>query len=154
MTQQVIVAGNNQGFGTARKLRAALSKADTNFTEVNADVVLAIPISLHASKVIYNMFVARRAYQVTQIDWVGDIAQAITGTVVKAIGTATPASATTPMHTAAGVVCSTTAHTVLPIALTGTAADLLLATGDRIAFVLGAALTTGSGTLVIRMKRV
>jgi len=149
-----IVAGNKQGFGSPRKLRAAFSRADTNFTEVNADVVIAIPISLHASKVIYNMFVARRAYQVTQIDWVGDIAQAVTGTVVKAVGTATPASATTPMHTAAGVVCNTAAHTVLPIALTTTAADLVLATGDRIAFVLGVALSTGSGTIVLRMKRV
>jgi len=149
-----IVAGNKQGFGSPRKLRAALSKADTNFTEVNADVVLAFPVSLHASKVIYNMFVARRAYQITSIDWIGDIAQAITGTVVKATGTATPASATTPMHTAAGVVCNTTAHTVLSITLTATAADLLLAAGDRIGLVLGAALTTGSGTIVIRMKRV
>ena len=154
MTQQVIVAGAKQGFGSPRKLRSAFSKADTNFTEVNADVVITVPISLHASKVIYNAFVARRAYQVTQIDWVTDIAQAQTGTVVKATGTATPASATTPMHNAGDVNCNNAAHAVLPITLTITTANLQLAAGDRIGFVLAAALTTGSGTLVIRMKRI
>jgi len=126
---------------------------NTMMTELFADTVVTVPISLHASKTVYNVFYAKRGYTVTSIDWVSDIAQAITGTVVKASGTATPASGTTPMHTAAAVVINTTAHTVLAITLTATTANLVLAAGDRIGFVLSGALTTGSGTLIIRMKK-
>lgn len=153
MTRQALVSGSKEMYGTSAKIRSKLTKADLNFVEMYEDLVICYPVTLHASKVIHNIFYAKRAYTVTSITWVGDIAQAITGTVVKATGTATPASATTPMHTAAGVVCNTTAHTPLVITPTATAADLVLAAGDRIALVLGAALTTGSGLLVIRMTR-
>jgi hypothetical protein len=127
---------------------------NTMFTELFADnTVVCFPVTLHASKTIHNLFHARREYTVTSITWVGDIAQAITGTVVKASGTATPAAATTPMCAAGAVVCNTTAHTPLDVALTGTTANLLLASGDRIAIVLSGALTTGSGLLIVRMTR-
>lgn len=122
-------------------------------TELYADTVIVFPVTLHASKVIHNVFVARQGYIVTAIDWVSDIAQAVTGTVVKATGTATPAIGTTPMHTANTLSCNTTAHTVQSIALTATAANLALVAGDRIALVLNTALTTGSGVLVIRMTK-
>ena len=114
------------------------------------------PIPLHASKVIYNLFVARDAWQVTHIDYTPDIAQgaALTATVVKAIGTATPASATTPMHTAAGIDLNAAAHTVQPKTLTSTTADLQLAAGDRIGLVLSGAMTVGSGLVSIRGKRI
>lgn len=140
-----------------RPIRTLLAQLVTAFTALNSmltelftDTVLTIPIDLHATKTVYNVFYAKRGYTVTSIDWVSDIAQAITGTVVKATGTATPASGTTPMHTANGVVINTTAHTVLPITLTG---NTTLAAGDRIGFVLNAALTTGSGLLTIRMTK-
>lgn len=143
-----------------RPIRTLLAQLVTAFTALNSmltelftDTVLTIPIDLHATKTVYNVFYAKRGYTVTSIDWVSDIAQAITGTVVKASGTATPASGTTPMHTANGVVINTTAHTVLPITLTGTSANLVLAAGDRIGFVLNAALTSGSGLLTIRMTK-
>ena len=132
------------------QLVAAFTALNSMFTELFADRVVTIPIGLHASKTVYNVFYAKRGYTVTSIDWVSDIAQAITGTVVLASGTAAPAAATTPMHTANGVVINTTAHTVLPITITG---NTVLAAGDRIGLVLNAALTTGSGLLTIRMTR-
>ena len=132
------------------QLIAAFTALNSMLTELFTDTVLTIPIDLHATKTVYNVFYAKRGYTVTSIDWVSDIAQAITGTVVKATGTATPASGTTPMHTANGVVINTTAHTVLPITLTG---NTTLVAGDRIGFVLSGALTTGSGLLTIRMTK-
>jgi hypothetical protein len=135
------------------KLKAAFASVNSMLTELFTDLVVDFPVTLHASKTIHTVFVAVRAYTVTSIRWVSDIAQAITGTVVKASGTATPASGTTPMCAAGAVVCNTTAHTVLTVALTSTAADLVLAAGDRIALVLSGALTTGSGLLQVRMTR-
>lgn len=132
------------------QLLTAFTALNTMLTELFTDTVITIPIDLHATKTVYNVFYAKRGYTVTSIDWVSDIAQAITGTVVKATGTATPASGTTPMHTANGVVINTTAHTVLPITLTG---NTTLVAGDRIGFVLNAALTSGSGLLTIRMTK-
>jgi len=144
-----------------RKRQAAIWKGlitqftylNTMFTELFADTVVTFPVTLHASKTIHQIFYAKRGYTVTSITWVGDIAQAITGTVVKATGTATPAAGTTPMCAAGAVVCNTTAYTPLDVALTSTAADLVLTSGDRIAIVLSGALTTGSGLLQVRMTK-
>lgn len=116
--------------------------------------VLTAGLSLHASKVTYNLLVAPWSLRVLSINWVSDIAQAVTGTVVKATSTTIPASATTPMHTADAIVINTTAHTVLPITLTSTVADLALVAGQRIGFVLNSAMTTGSGTVVIEYERI
>lgn len=120
------------------------------------EVLFSATIDLHASKVTYNLFVASEAWQVTDIDYTPDIAQggALTATVVKAITTATPASATTPMHTANAINLNAVAHTVQPITLTATTADLQLAAGNRIGLVLSGAMTTGSGLLTIRGKRI
>ncbi len=119
-------------------------------------VLVSQTISLHASKVVYNVFVASSAWQVTNIYYVPDIAQggALTATVVKAVSTATPASATTPMHSAGGIDLNGTAHTVQTISLTATTADLQLAAGNRIGLVLSGAMTVGSGLLVVRGKRI
>ena len=143
-----------------RFLRTAFTNLNTMLTEIYAanttdaaDVVLTFPVSLHASKVIYNVFHAKRGYTVTAISWITDIAQVKTITVVKATGTTAPAAATTPMHIADAIDCNRTAHDPQTVTLTVTAADLVLAAGNRIGIVLNAALTTGSGTLVIRMSR-
>lgn len=119
------------------------------------EFIVSYPLSLHASKVIFNVFTAREACRVLSIDYTPDIAQggALTATVVKATGTDTPASATTPMHTAAGINLNGTAHTVQPITLSATVADLILAAGERIGFVESGAMTVGSGNLSIRLKR-
>lgn len=112
-------------------------------------------IPLHASKVLYNIFTAREALQVLSIDYTPDTAQggALTATVVKATSTTAPASATTPMHAAGAIDLNATAHTVQPMTLTSTAADLILAAGNRIGFVESGAMTVGSGNVTIRMKR-
>lgn len=156
MTQSTIVSGSNQAFGSQRKIRAAFDKCDDNFTELYADLVLSVNVPAHASKTVYNLLNAVRAYTVTSIRYTPDVAQgsALTACVVKATGTATPATGTTPMQSSTtGINLNGTAHTVQTIALTGTTADLSVASGERIALVLSGALSTGSGCLTIRMTR-
>lgn len=122
----------------------------------DADVVtISVSVPLHATKTVFNLFTAREALRVLSIDYVPDIAQggALTATVVKATGTDTPASGTTPMHAAAAINLNGTAHTVQSIALTATVADLTLAAGERIGFVESGAMTVGSGVVTIRAKR-
>ena len=156
---RVIDANGNHKTGIASTTSLSVTTAD--LLTVGGIIVppyeeITIPISLHASKVTYNLFVAREAWQVINIDYTPDIAQggALTATVVKAVTTATPASATTPMHTANGIDLNGTAHTVQPITLSSTTADLQLATGNRIGLVLSGAMTVGSGNVTIRMKRI
>lgn len=152
---QVTIDQNKLNYpGTEKSfLRYLIGVINTMMTALYADTVLVIPIGLHASKTIYNLFYAKRGYTVTSIDYTSDIAQAITGTVVKAVGTATPAIGTTPMHTANALSFNTTAHNTQNLTLTSTAADLVLAATNRIGLVLSAALTSGSGTLTIRMTK-
>lgn len=155
MTRLVAVAGTAQMFGTSAKIRAALSKMDSNFVELYDTVLISFPVPAHASKTIYNVFIADQTYTVRSIRYVPDVAQgaALTATAVKATGTATPAAGTTPLHSANAINCNATAHTVQTIALTGVSADLNLAAGDRIGLVLSGALSTGSGTLGIRLRK-
>lgn len=129
---------------------------DPHATAPTADFTITIPILPHASLTEQNLFVAREALQVLSIDVVPDLVQGgtLTGTVVKASGTATPVNSTTPMHSAAGINFNATAHTVQSITLTSTAADLNLAAGDRIALDLSAALTTGRANITIRLRRI
>jgi hypothetical protein len=116
--------------------------------------VITCLIPLHATKVIHNLFVAPYACRVTAAKWTADIAQDIHGTIVKATGTATPASATTPIHTALDVDCNIAAHTVVSATLTSTVADLALVAGQRLALVLANALSTGSISITIELERV
>jgi len=129
---------------------------DPHATAPTADFTITVPILPHASLTEQNLFVAREALQVLSIDVVPDLVQGgtLTGTIVKASGTATPVNSTTPMHAAAGINFNATAHTVQPITLTATVADLNLAAGDRIALDLSAALTTGRAVATIRLRRI
>lgn len=115
---------------------------------------VAISQTLHASKTAWNLFTAQEALQVVGIDYVPDIAQggAATATVVKCEGTAAPVAATTPMISAA-FDANATANTNQQGALTATAADLLLAPGDRIGVKFSTAPTVGSGLFSIRLRR-
>jgi len=136
-------------------LFAEFTKLNTMFTSLYANHVITYDIQTHASRTVYNVFVANRGYTVTSVDYIPDVAQggALTATVVKAIAVATPASATTPITTAAAVNLNGAAHTVQAATLTGTAADLVLAAGNRIGVVLSGAMTTGTGTLVINLRK-
>ncbi len=121
----------------------------------SATYEVSFPILPHASITARNLLVARENIEVVNIDVTPDLVQggALTGTVVKATGTATPASATTPMHTANAINFNATAHTVQPITLTATTADLRLVPGERIGLVTSAALSTGAAVVSIRYKR-
>lgn len=116
---------------------------------------ITVPILPHASLTEQNLYTATQAITVVSIRVVPDLVQggALTGTIVKCTGTATPANGTTPMHTANAIDFNATAHTVQSITLTSTAADLALAAGERIGLDLSAALTTGRAVVTIRYKR-
>jgi len=117
---------------------------------------ISFPVGLHATKVLYNMYVASVPVRVVSLKYTPDIVQggALTATIVKATGTATPASATTPMHTAGAIDLNATAHTVQPLTLSSTVADLALVAGERIGFVESGAMTVGSGTVTISVERI
>lgn len=117
---------------------------------------ITIPIVPHATLTEQNLYTATEAIQVVSIRVVPDLVQggALTGTVVKAVSTATPANGTTPMHTANAIDFNATAHTVQSITLSSTTADLQLAAGNRIGLDLSAALTTGRACITIRYKRI
>lgn len=131
-----------------------ISRVFPHSAEGLQDFAITVPILPHASLTEQNLFVARQALQVLSIDVVPDLVQggALTGTIVKASGTATPANGTTPMHAAGDINFNATAHTVQPLTLTATAADLILAAGDRIGLDLSAALSTGRAVVTIRLR--
>jgi hypothetical protein len=109
--------------------------------------------SLHASKVIDNIFNAPYACEVTNISYTVNVAQAITATLVKSTVNATPASATTPLHIAGAINANTTVHNGTIVTLTVTGADLILAATDKIGIVLSGALTSGDFTVNLSLKR-
>lgn len=104
----------------------------------------------------YDLYIADRAIQVVSIEVVPSTLQggALTATVVKATGTSAPANGTTPLHTADAINLNTGAYTVQSITLTATAADLVLAAGDRIGIDYSAAYTAGHAALTIGYKYV
>lgn len=129
----------------------------TKVTNIEDQVICSVPVAFLAANTIQTLFVARSAWQITGLDYVGDVQDggAITATAVKATGTNAPSSGTTPLCTAAAIKIGTggTANTVQPITLTSTAADLLLAAGDRAALVLSAAGTAWHGVITIKGRR-
>lgn len=142
-----LVTGKTMAITDADALTVAAIKVPTSKT-------ISVYIPTLATKVIYDVFIADRAYTVTCIKEVNDIVQgvALTLTPVKAVGTSAPAAATTPLTTAAIDGNGVAAYTVQTPALTATGADLDLAAGDRIGVVLSTAATTGSYHLDITLK--
>lgn len=130
---------------------------NTMFTELFADTIVTFEVPTHASRTTYNVFVARRGYTITAIDYVPDVAQGatLTACVVKVTGTAAPATGAgaNMQSSQTGINLNGTANTVQSIALSGTAANLVLAAGDRIGIVLSGALSTGAGLLTVRMTK-
>ena len=117
---------------------------------------LSFQLKPFATVTEYDLFVAPRALQVVSISYVPSTLQggALTATVCKATGTSAPANGTTPMHSANGINLNANAYTVVNLTLTGTAADLLLAAGDRIGIDYSAAYTTGHAALTIGIQYV
>lgn len=112
-------------------------------------------VELHASRTVVNVFTAPRKCRVTGLKWVQNVVQggALTGCVVAATGTATPAFATTPLTAQTAIDFNGVAvHTVQALALTATAANLVLAAGDRVALVESGAMTAGSGVLTVEVE--
>lgn len=123
---------------------------------VPAHVYESFTIRPHATITEYDLMIAHRAIQVIEIKMVPSTLQggALTGTVVKATGTATPVKTTTPMIAADALDFNAGAYTVVTPALTATGADLILAAGERIGIDFSAALTAGLATITIAYKYV
>lgn len=106
-------------------------------------------------------FVANRAYQVTAIREVhsvaGNDAGAVNLQVTKDTGTNAPGAGTDLLtdNTGAGFNLKGTANTVQTGTLTGTAASLQLAAGDRLSVDFAGTLTTLAGVVVtVSLKRI
>lgn len=119
---------------------------------------LTVDIS-NATKVIWNFFVAKTAWQVTGLEFIPDIVEgkACAGVIVKAVGTTAPATATTPLHsdiTSARFDFTAAANVPQLASLTTGTTALQLTSGNRLALVLSTGLTAGSGTFIVRGKRI
>lgn len=116
---------------------------------------LAFAIQPNATVTEYDIWVAPFACEVTGIRYVPSTLQggAMTATVCKATGTNAPANGTTPMHTANAINLNSNAYTQVAVTLTSTAADLVLAAGDRIGIDYSAAPTAAFWALALTLKR-
>ena len=122
---------------------------------------ITIPVELwpHASLKTRNLFyTVGQGWTVTSLVYEPDIAEgtgSVVCTVCKVAGNAVAVAATTPMCTAFAV--TGTAGTPVTATLTATAADLSLATTNKIGCIFSGGdefLDTGRGMLYIKMKRV
>lgn len=104
----------------------------------------------------YDLAVALETFQVVGISIVPSTLQggALTATIVKSTGTATPVKTTTPLHSADSINLNTGAYTVQNVTLTATAADLQFAVGDRLGIDYSGAYTAGHAALSIKAKRI
>ncbi len=131
--------------------------SDFNAVQSNAsaEFVLSLVLDPFATVTERDLWVAPFACQVTGITYVISTLQggALTATIVKAVGTDTPVKTTTPMVTADVIDLDGDAYTVVTPTLTATTADLVLATGNRIAIDYSAAQTVAHWAVSISMKR-
>ena len=100
-----------------------------------------------------TIFQARENLTLMQADVVNDVAQNITGTLVKAALNAAPAAGTTPWCNANAINFNTAANTSQPLTLTSTVADLNMVPGDKAGIVFNAALNTGQSLVTMRFRR-
>jgi hypothetical protein len=152
---------SNEGTGGPDEVLDALAVSTADGLTVNGVIVptlqaLSFSIQPLATITEADLFIAPFAMQVTKIDVVPSTLQggAMTATICKATSTSAPAKTTTPMHTADAINLNTGAYTVQPITLTATAADLVLAAGDRIGYDLSGAASTAHWAVTITYKRV
>jgi hypothetical protein len=128
------------GVSGAVTFDGTVAVSDADGLTVNSVIVPAIQymhfrVGPHASVTEYDLAVIKRAITVTSIDMVPSTLQggALTGTLVKASGTATPVNSTTPLHIAGAIT---------------------FAAGDRLSIDYSAALTAGHAAITVGFKYV
>ena len=120
------------------------------------DLIIVHPIDAAAGHITKNVFVADRAYQLVSVEE-AHITASTSGTlqITKCTGTQAPGSG---VNMLTGTISTAgTADTVVAGTLSATAANSLLADGDRIAFVTGGTATNyvgGALTIVLRPTEV
>jgi hypothetical protein len=152
---------SNEGTGGPDEVLDALAVTTTDGLTVGGVIVpveqaLSFAIQPLATITEADLFIAPFAMQVTGISVVPSTLEggACTATICKAVGTDTPVKTTTPMHTADAINLNANAYTVQSPTLTATAADLVLAAGNRISYDLSATADTAHWAVTIKYKRV
>lgn len=126
------------------------------FRRNSLDLVLTFAIDAAGGHITKNVFVADRAYQLVSVEE-AHITASTSGTlqITKCTGTQAPGSG---VNMLTGTISTAgTANTVVAGTLSATAANSLLADGDRIAFVTGGTTTNyvgGAVTIVLRPTEV
>jgi hypothetical protein len=148
--------------GTATTLGTAYDKllmVDFGGGDAEASGTFDVTSELLAASVDKWVFVATRPYQVTAVreihSVIGGSGAVVRPRKVTAAATDAPgaaAGATVKELTAADIGLETTINTTQSPALSATAADLLLATGDKIGLNFGGTLTGLVGVIVITLK--
>jgi len=128
---------------------------DINGSPLATDVVLSFNLSAAANVIDSNLFVADRAYQLVSVEEAHTVAgsdgSAVTLDIKKCTGTQAPSAGTTML--AATIDLKGAANTVQSPALSATAANTLLAAGDRLAMDITGTPTAVAGvalTIVLR----
>lgn len=107
---------------------------------------------VNASSVDSHCFIADKAYKVVRVRHVVSTgASGATVDIKKCTGTQAPAAGTTVLNAALDL--NATANTTTSATLTGTAANLLLAAGDRLSLDFSGTLTGLVGTVTIYLAR-
>jgi hypothetical protein len=119
-----------------------------------------VNVNLDAADVDRHVFVADRAYRVQSIreihSVVGGSGAVVRPRKITAAGTAAPgdaAGATVKELTTADIDLTTTVNVAQTATMTATAADRLLAVGDKIALNFGGTLTGLVGRLIIVLQK-
>lgn len=121
---------------------------------VDPDKTIVVNLPLNSQCIDQAFFTADRAYRVTRIDYVhataGNDAGSVNVQVTKDTGTDAPGAGTDLLtnNTNAGFNCKATANTVQNGTLTGTAASLALAAGNRLSLDFAGTVTTLAGVQV------
>lgn len=126
------------------------------FRRNSLDLVLTFAIDAAGGHITKNVFVADRAYQLVSVEE-AHITASTSGTlqITKCTGTQAPGSGVNMLTST--ISTAGTANTVVAGTLSATAANSLLADGDRIAFVTGGTATNyvgGAVTIVLRPTEV
>jgi hypothetical protein len=115
--------------------------------------VVMVTVDVNATSVDKHVFIAGDAYQVVAVKHIVSTGAAgATVDVKKCTGTTAPASGTTVVS--AALALDATSNTTTTATLSSTAADLLLASGDRLSLDFTGTLTGLVGMVQLYLRRV
>lgn len=126
----------------------------TAFHQLSDRHIITYPID--ANSVDCNIFIADRAYQILSFEGTKSAAGGTSAAVglKKCTGTTAPGSGTAVTTADLDLTSTVAVNTVQPGSLSGTAANLLLADGDRLALDFSGTLTSLKGIVTVVLQQV